>query len=387
MKHNAILLTGATGVLGQAFIRELLATGNETLFLVIRRNRSMFHKDRARALLAKYDYEDMLGERVRVLEGDVTCPRLGLKEADIDALRGQVTDFYHMAALTSLSANEYDCNRVNANGTENALQLAWDFYVNGGLQRFHYFSTAYAVGSLQTYHSYEDSLPKNPVFANFYESSKFIAEKKVRKEIEAGLPVTIFRPSIVVGDSRTGAVSEFNVIYPFLKLFTSGIIKVLPTHLDNTFNIVPIDFVVKAAVAIARQKDSLGRSYHLVSDNPPTVEMMLKLKEELHPGMPIKVVNPKGFKPSSFNVMEKMAYMVLKPYLGYLNERLTFDTKNAHRALDWTDIEFPNTGYNFLKTIVGYAVNEGYLKVSSQGRFRSSVGSEDDQASRRTAVE
>ena len=366
MKHKAILLTGMTGALGHGLIRELLATGNETLFLIIRRKSGLFHKDRARALLAKYGYEDALGARVHVFEGDVTRSRLGLKEAEIDALRKTVTDFYHMAALTSLNAAEKECNHVNVNGTENALQLAWDFYVNGALQRFNYFSTAYAVGSRQTYHSYEDSLPETPVFSNFYESSKFIAEKKVREEMEAGLPATIFRPSIVVGDSRTGEVSEFNVIYPFLKLFTSGTIRVLPTHLDNTFNIVPIDFVVKASVAIACQKDSLGKSYHLVSDNPPTVEMMLKLKSEVYPGMPgVKVVDPKRFKLSSFNVMEKMAYMVITPYLGYLNERLTFDTTNAHRALDWTDIEFPDTGYNFLKTILGYAVDEGYLKVSS----------------------
>ena len=367
MKHKAILLTGVTGALGQHFIRELLATGNETLFLIIRRKKGLFHKDRGRELLAKYGYEDVLGARIHVLEGDVTRSRLRLENAELDALRAKVTDFYHMAALTSLSAGETECNHVNVNGTENALQLAWDLYVNGALQRFHYFSTAYAVGSRQTYHSYEDSLPENPVFANFYESSKFIAEKKVREQMKAGLPATIFRPSIVVGDSCTGVVSEFNVIYPFLKLFTTGSITLLPAHLGSTVNIVPSDFVVKASVAIARQNDSLGRSYHLVSENPPTIEMMLKLKNEVYPGMPeIKVVNPERFKPS--NGMEKFAYMVIRPYLGYLNERLTFDTKNTHRALDWTDIAFPDTGYNFIKTILAYAVDEGYLKVSSARR-------------------
>ena len=221
------------------------------------------------------------------------------------------------------------------------------------------------MGSLQTYHSYEDSLPEKPVFANFYESSKFIAEKKVREEMEAGLPATILRPSIVVGDSRTGKVSEFNVIYPFLKLFASGIIKVLPTHLENPLNIVPIDFVVKASVAISRQKDSLGKGYHLVSNNPPTIGMMLKLKDEVYPGSAeIKVVDPEDFKPSQLDIIGKMAYKMLMPYLGYLNERLTFDTKNALQGLAGT-VGFPDTGYNFLKTIVAYAVDEGYLKFTS----------------------
>ncbi|MGA8290892.1 MAG: SDR family oxidoreductase [Rhodoplanes sp.] len=367
MKNKAILLTGVTGALGQDVIREVLATGNETLFLLIRRKKRLSQRDRARKLLAKYGYEDELGARVYVLEGDVTHLHFGLKEAEMDVLREKITDFYHIAALTSLNAAETACNRANVNGTENALQLAWDLYTNGELQRFHYFSTAYAVGSLQTYHSYEDSLPEKPVFANFYESSKFIAETKVRKEMEAGLPATIFRPSIVVGDSRTGEVSEFNVIYPFLKLFVSGVIKVLPTHLENPFNIVPIDFVVKASVAISRQKNSLGKSYHLVSDDPPTIGMILRLKNEVYPGMPeIKVVDPEEFKASELNFIGKMAYKMLNPYLGYLNERLTFDTKNAHEALDSTDIGFPDTGYDFLKTIVGYAVDAGYLKVTSR---------------------
>ena len=84
-------------------------------------------RDRARKLLAKYGYEDVLGARVYVLEGDVTHSRFGLKEAEIDALREKVTDFYHIAALTSLNAEEKVCNRINVNGTENALKLAWDF--------------------------------------------------------------------------------------------------------------------------------------------------------------------------------------------------------------------------------------------------------------------
>jgi thioester reductase-like protein len=364
MKNKAILLTGATGVLGQDVIREFLATGNEALFLLIRRKKSLSHGNRARELLAKYGYEDELGARVYVLEGDVTHFHFGLKEAEMDALRETITDFYHIAALTSLNAEETVCNRANVNGTENALQLAWDLYTNGELQRFHYFSTAYAVGSRQTYHSYEDSLPEKPVFANFYESSKFIAETKVRNAMKAGLPAMIFRPSIVVGHSRTGEIPEFNVIYPFLKLFTTGVIKVLPTHLENSFNIVPIDFVTKALVAISCQKNSLGKSYHLVSENPPTIEMMLRLKNEVYPEMQaIKVVDPEAFKPSRLNFRGKMAHKMLNPYLGYLNERLTFDTKNAHEALDSTDIGFPDTGYDFLKAIVGYAIDEGYFKV------------------------
>lgn len=367
MKNKAILLTGVTGAVGQDVINELLASSNDTLFLLIRHNKRLSSRERARRLLARYGYEGVLGARVHVFDGDVTDLRFGLEKADIDILRDNITDFYHIAALTSLNAEEKLCNRVNVGGTKTALQLAWDFYSNGALQRFHYFSTAYVVGSRQTYHSYEDSLPEKPKFANFYESSKFIAEKKVREEMGAGLPATIFRPSIVVGDSCTGKVSDFNVIYPFLRLFASGTISVLPTHLKNSFNIVPIDFVVKAAVAISRREDSVGKGYHLVSNNPPSIATMLKLKDEVYPGSrKIKVVDPESFKPSQRDIIGKMAYKMLVPYLGYLNEHLTFDTRNTLHGLGGTGIEFPCTGYDFLKKILGYAVDEGYLKFASE---------------------
>jgi thioester reductase-like protein len=364
MENKAIFLTGVTGALGPDMIKEILAAGNETIFLLIRRKKTLSHWARAQELLSKVGYEDLLGSRVHVFEGDVTHPRLGLKDAEIDMLRSKVTDFYHIAALTSLNAEEKVCNRVNVYGTENALQLASDFHANGNLHRFHYFSTAYAVGSLRALHSYEDHLPENPAFANFYESSKFMAEKKVREAMCAGLPVTIFRPSIVVGHSRTGEVSEFNVIYPFLRLFTTGIIKILPCHPESSFNIVPIDFISKASVTISRQEDALGKSYHLVSKNPPTIGMMLNLKNEVYPGIAdITLVDPAEYTPRRLDILGKLAYNKISPYLGYLNEQLIFDTENTSQALGRARIQFPYTGYEFLKTMVGYAVEQGYLTV------------------------
>ena len=180
------------------------------------------------------------------------------------------------------------------------------------------------------------------------------------------LPIsaTIFRPSIVVGDSKTGEVSEFNVIYPFIKLFAHGILSVLPTRLENSFNIVPIDFVIQASSLISRQADSIGKTFHLVTQEPPTIGMLLALKEEEYRELPpVQVVAPESFKKEALDPFAQTVFDMLDPYLGYLNDHLTFDASNTERALRGTGLEFPKTDYEFLKTLLRYAVDAGYLLV------------------------
>ena len=363
-EKRSIFLTGVTGTLGKEFVKELLQTRDEKLILLVRRKNRYSHWDRARKILSAYGLERYLGTQVEVLNGDVTLPDFGLQSEDLDLLRREAREFYHIAALTSLNGSKEDCERINTGGAQEALKLAWDFRKNGVLERFFYFSTAYVAGSRQTYHAAEDELPARPAHANFYESSKYEAEKKVREAIVAGLPATIFRPSIVVGDSRTGEVSEFNVIYPFIKLFAHGILSVLPTRPENSFNIVPIDFVIQASSLISRQPDSIGKTFHLVTQEPPTIGMLLDLKKEEYSELPpVEVLPPENFKKENLDPAAQMVFEMLEPYLGYLNDNLTFDASNTEKALRGTGLDFPKTDYEFLKTLLRYAVDAGYLLV------------------------
>ena len=252
---KTIFLTGATGALGKEILRTLLETTGHELFLLVRPKPPLSHWDRIRKILMPIGLEHHLGTRVHVWAGDVAMPGLGLSDLDRNKIQAEVDEIFHIAALTELNGSKEDCRRVNLGGTEKMLELAQESLMKGHLKRFFYFSTAYVAGSLQTYRSREDHLTEEPAHANFYESSKYEAERKVREAMQSGLPVTIFRPSIVVGDSQTGEVSEFNVIYPFMKLFAHGILKRLPTRLDHSFNIVPIDFVVKASLASLRYRE------------------------------------------------------------------------------------------------------------------------------------
>ncbi|MBU9888960.1 MAG: SDR family oxidoreductase [Candidatus Omnitrophica bacterium] len=364
MAHELIFLTGATGVLGQDLVKELLETTKADIAILARAKGRNSHADRAAKILKGVGLDRHLGARIRVVEGDVTHHKFGVRKDDLDFLERECEVFYHIAALTALNGTEKECQAINVGGTEHALELAWDLRKKGRLKRFVYFSTAFVAGSVWKHCSKEDVLPQSPVFANYYESSKYKAETKVREAMAKGLPTTVIRPSIVVGHSETGEVSDFNVIYPFFKLFAHGAISKLPTRLENTFNIVPIDFVIKATCAIVSNPKSINRAFHLVAPHPPTIGMLLKLAKEEYPRVPpIEIIDPKEFRKSKLPPQEQMVFAIMEPYLGYLNGQLTFDVTNTREILRGTEILLPKTDFAFLKTMIHYAVKAGYLVI------------------------
>ena len=300
---------------------------------------------RTERLLAGLGLAHELGARVHVVEGDVTEPLCGLRGDDLDDVLQRVTAFYHSAAVTQLNAPREQCQRINIGGTREALRLASRLRQEGRLERFAYFSTAFAPGSRRTYHSCEDVLPPEPAHANHYEWSKYHAELRVREAMRDGLPAIILRPSIVVGDSRTGRIPEFKVIYPVLRLFLIGALRSLPARPNCVFKIVPLDFVADAAVAITQRNDVDGKTFHLVARNPPSLQMMADLVNLRYPDMvSVEIVPPEMFDLLRLPASERAVFEALEPLLGYLTEELTFDTRNTEAALAGTAVEWPATG-------------------------------------------
>lgn len=364
-KPKVLFITGVTGGIGRELLKAFLERTEDHLLLLVRPKPNESQEKRVEKLLSRLNLNGNSKDRVRVLAGDVTQPRLGLSKQDWDTAAREADEFYHAAALTNLGAAWDEAEKINLQGTNHALELAREAAHKGKLRQFFYFSTAYVAGSLTPIHSLEDGLPESPVFGNAYEATKYEAEKKVREESAAGLPTTIFRPSIVVGDSKRGAVSEFNVIYPFLRLFAHGLLRKIPSKLDHSFNVVPIDFVVEATFALTRLGRTQGKTFHLVTDEPPTLKMLLDVKEELGNFPPVEVVRPEDFSVENLNSQEREVFSTLDPYLGYLGSSLTFDTKNTREALQGSGIALPKTDRAFLRKIVDYAVERGYfLKLS-----------------------
>ena len=192
--------------------------------------------------------------RIQVVEGDITQPGLGVAA---DALP-DVTEAWHLAAAYDLAVAREVAIRVNVDGTRNVLD-ALERYPN--LTRLHYFSTCYVSGRYAGPFG-EDDLEVGAPFNNHYEATKHIAEADVRWRMSTGMPATIYRPSIVVGDSRTGETQKFDGPYFVMQwLLRQRRHAILPVTGDPTMtrvNVVPRDFVVDAVGYLSGHADFRG---------------------------------------------------------------------------------------------------------------------------------
>jgi nucleoside-diphosphate-sugar epimerase len=226
------------------------------------------------------------------------------------------------------------------------------------LRRFVYVSSAYAVGSGRSYLSHEDGLPPNPAFSNPYERSKYEAERLVRQALAAGLPGTIARPSIVVGDSRTGRAARHHVVYPLFRTFVHNLLSEWPLRESTTMNLVPIDFVVRRLLKLLIFPAAQGRCFHLVSQHPASMRTVLQLLGAIADVRLPKLVDPNRYDPDALPAEERLVYQGLRPFLPYFDDHLRFDCRNM--------LELgaaPRTGPAFLLRIGRAALARGYAQL------------------------
>ena len=259
-----VFMTGFPGFLGSALLPRILRrTECDAMCLV----QSQF-ADVARQRVAELCTADATLEgRIRLVTGDITQPGLGLDPHTLDG----VTEAWHLAAIYDLAVARDVAFRVNVDGTRNVLDA---FARCSTMTRLHYFSTCYVSGRFAGPFG-EDDLDVGAPFNNFYEETKHLAEVDVRSRMSDGLPATIYRPSIVVGDSRTGATLKYDGPYFLIQwLLRQGRYAVVPTVGDPTatrFNVVPRDFVIDAVEHFSGLAISEGRTYQLADPSPLTV--------------------------------------------------------------------------------------------------------------------
>ena len=265
---DMLLLTGFPGFLASALLPRLLARRPGSTAVCLVQSRHLATAQERIDELAR-EHPQVLG-RVEVVIGDITAPDLGLEAAARAALEG-VTEVWHLAAVYDLAVPPAVARRVNVDGTAHVLDLC---AVLPRLRRLQYVSTCYVSGRYVGEFG-EDDLATGQRFRNHYESTKYEAEELVRAAMAAGLPATIYRPGIVVGDSTTGATSKFDGPY-FIAEFLRrqpGSVAVVP-RVGNPdvvrVCLVPRDFVVDAMDVLSVQDTSDGRTYPLTDPHPPT---------------------------------------------------------------------------------------------------------------------
>lgn len=279
-------MTGATGLLGGYLLRDLLLDGRDVAVLA-RGDRRRSPTERVAALLRRWEEE--LGKRLPhpvVLEGDLTRPACGVDAATLRWIGGHCDEVLNNAASLAFHGPDRDAEpwRTNVGGTAAILDLVRA----AGVRHLHHVSTAYVCG-LRTGMVAEDELDCGQVFGTDYERSKMEAERLVRAATDLD-SVTVLRPSIIVGDSRTGFTSTYHGLFAVLRMghtlltrvmkgSTSGpaLLTLMGVSPEHSKNFVPVDWVSEVAVRILGRREARGQTYHLTHPQPLTMDTVGRL--------------------------------------------------------------------------------------------------------------
>ncbi len=289
---DRILFTGFPGFLGSELLPRVLARapGLEAVCLVQPKFVELAER-RAVELATQHPH---VAGRVRIVPGDIVEPDLGLGATALE-LVASLREIFHLAAVYDLSVGRELAMRVNVDGTRNVLALAERAK---RLRRLQYVSTCYVSGRHPGRFA-EDQLAVGQTFNNFYEETKFLAEVEVQRAMHAGLPTSIYRPAVVVGDSTTGVTQKFDgpyfMIQWLLRQPKVALVPVIGDPKQHEFNVVPRDFVVDAIAALSARADTVGGVFNLADPAPLTVHEILDLVAHATRRIAVRVPLPLGF--------------------------------------------------------------------------------------------
>src|ERR1700740_1253857 len=261
----AIFLTGSTGYLGRYLVAGLFAGHRDSLNLLVRAKTEQEARERLwQSLQLHFDFPeffDHINSRVRIFRGDLTSPRFGLPDDDYSALVDTTDSLLHCAASLNRKS-ERQCLNVNLRGSLEVIQLARRIQDRNGLRRYSHVSTVAVAGTRQDEVVREDqAIDWARSDYDPYARTKKFCEHMVH-QLLPDVPRTIFRPAIVLGDSRKPETTQFDMVQAFSVL--AGL-PVLPLRPDDRVDIVPADYVGKAIVAIHQKESHEQPRYHLSS--------------------------------------------------------------------------------------------------------------------------
>ena len=334
MADRLTLLTGFPGFIGRRLVRALAEAEPDARLVCLVESRM---EAEARATAAEIGVAG-----IEVLAGDISERRLGLSADDYERLSAELTAVHHLAAIYDLAVPLEAAQAVNVEGTGNVLDLCARCE---RLERLCYASTAYVAGT-RTGVVYEHELSLGQTFKNHYESTKFQAELWVNQMMDR-VPTTIIRPAIVVGDSRTGETQKFDGPYYMLRVAQAAERSGGPIlqfgRSRAPFNVVPVDFVIKAMTAAVGDPEAVGQTLHLVDPDPISAAEVLTLLAREYAGREPALRVPPQLVMASLKVPAIRRFYADAPAEGirYLNHPVRFDTRQAGDLLARHDLRCP----------------------------------------------
>ncbi len=341
-------VTGATGFIGRRLVKKLLARRGAVVYFLVR-SESL---EKVPALLEQWDVSE---DRAIPVVGDLAEPMLGVTKADQKKLTGNIRHFFHLAAVYDLKADAESQMVGNIEGTRNAVALA----NNIKAELFQHVSSIAAAGMYEGVFR-EDMFDEAENLDHPYFATKHDSEKIVRQE--ASMPWRVYRPGLVVGDSKTGEMDKVDGPYYFFKLI-QRMREILPPWMPavgiegGRINIVPVDFVVDAIDHIAHKKDLDYKAFHLVDPTPYRVGDILNIfaRAAHAPQFSLRVnAALLGFIPGSvkkgmlsLTPVRRIKNAIMKDLgvpddiLTFVNYPTRFDARETAAALKGTKIECP----------------------------------------------
>ena len=333
----ATLLTGCTGYIGAHVASNLLADTREPLNLLVRAASEEEARGRLwRSLQLHLDFpqfESFLNERIRIFRGDLTDPRLGLPDDEYRQLVRSTDSIIHCAASLNRKS-EKSCLNVNLRGTLEVIQLAMRARDEHGLRRFSHVSTVAVAGHRTDEVVEEDaSIDWNRSDYDPYARTKKFCEHMVR-QLLPDVPRTIFRPSIVLGDSRRPETNQFDMVRAFV--FLAGL-PALPFRATDKVDIVPVDYVADAISTLHQREKPAHEIYHLSSgtDSETFVELTNALSKAQGKRGPVYMPSLEGPSSKMINALAGRAGKVgglatlMKVFLPYLVWNTVFDNRRV----------------------------------------------------------
>lgn len=362
-------ITGATGALGRELLpRVLREDPRARITLLVRAVDAEEANNRLQYVLRylrTFRFTEGL-DRIEAVPGDLVRDGLGLSVCDRTRLENEVTHIIHSAATIKLNEDHDEAWRVNVEGTQRMLDLAG---ACRRLRTFTHISTAYVAG-VRNGLILEDDLQDDHGFKNAYERCKLEAERRVRRAM-ADLPIIVFRPSIIVGDSRDGHLSALSGIYPPLEYIQASRPSVVPGDGSVPLDLVPVDYVADTVVELTLWPRRFGATYHVVAGRHGEISAR-ELVQRFLATLGVPSDRPVSFSTALRRRIEKATgpdgagekeAAHLRAFFTYLSGAKSFDDSNLRRDLGPAHVPAPDIR-DYLPVLIDYCHATDWGRVS-----------------------
>lgn len=365
-KKTTIFLTGATGLLGSYLLKILLGHGYK-VYALARGINNKSAEERVIDILRFWDEKALMKHfnSLTIVEGDITRENLGLDRRLRSRLRNKIDEIFHCAALTKFTAPLKETRKNNVEGTRNVLELGLEWTKAGRLKKINHISTTFVCGTHKGKFK-EGDLDVGQGFNNPYEQSKFEAEILVKDFIKKGLKIVIFRPSVILGEYRSGKTVDFKTFYECLYICSLELVKEIPLNTKAVVNLLPVDCVAQAIYTLSTNGIENG-VYHITNPHNTSTVSVLTLASKFFQFRKPKLVTFRQYKQYESGLSAHLKKMG-EIYLPYYNRGTLFNSDKTQAILRKLDFRYQTVNNNSLDRIFRFCSHKGFIRINKRCR-------------------